>query len=96
MHIGQSSVPLCVEALKAAVIEAKSGRNVKAYTNAQSLLQSVAPPSLPEAKLDHVWVEQMEKNNQTTTKELEVQLKTYKNNLVKESIRVSGNYCSIT
>lgn len=89
MHIGQSSVPLCADALKAAVIEAKSGRNVKAYVTAQELLQRVAPTQ-PEAKLDQAWVDKTEKENQGKTRELEAQLKTYKNNLVKESIRVSS------
>lgn len=88
MHIGQCSVPLCVDALKAAVIEAKSGRNVKAYVTAQELLERLAPAQ-PEAKPDQAWVDRTEKENQVKTRELENQLKGYKNNLVKESVRVS-------
>lgn len=82
-------MPLCIEALKAAVVEAKSGKNVKAYATAQDLLRSAAPNE-PEAVWDQAWVDRTEKSNTTTTKELDAQLKTYKNNLVKESIRVGS------
>lgn len=85
--IGRSSVPLCVEALKAAVIEAKRGRDVQRYRDAVECLR-IAAPSEPEAALDQTWVDAMETSNRDETHRLTNELKMYKNNLIKESIRV--------
>lgn len=41
-----------------------------------------------EAQKDVNWTAQMEKHNQAETQRLEAELKQYKNNLIKESIRV--------
>lgn len=87
MLIGQSSVPLCVDALKAAVAEAKTGKDVQRYRDAWECVR-VAAPGEPEASWDQGWVEQVERSNKTETQRLESELKIYKNNLVKESIRV--------
>lgn len=50
--------------------------------------------SLPEvsevAQLDPNWVEDTTKRNQTEKMKLEVELKTYANNMIKESQRVCG------
>jgi COP9 signalosome complex subunit 1 len=48
----------------------------------------------PEAIRDTVWMDQQDKLNQTQTAHLEGQLKGYKQNLVKESIRVSKLFLS--
>jgi COP9 signalosome complex subunit 1 len=47
-----------------------------------------AAPNEPEAIFDQAWVDKTDKANRTETHRLEVELKGYKNNLVKESIRV--------
>ena len=80
---------LCVDALKAAVTEAKSGRDVQRYREAWESLR-VAAPHEPEAALDNAWIDNTEKLNKTETARLEAELKGYKNNLIKESIRVSS------
>lgn len=85
--IGRCCVPLRVEALKAAVAEAKSGSDVTRYKDAWQLLRSVAPDE-PEAKRDDEWIESTELANRTETTRLETELKGYRNNLIKESIRV--------
>ncbi|KAI3337605.1 PCI-domain-containing protein [Xylariaceae sp. AK1471] len=85
--IGQCSVPLCLDALKAAVIEAKKGRDVQRYREAWECLQVVAPNE-PEAQFDDAWVTATGKSNKELTHRLEAELKGYKNNLVKESIRI--------
>lgn len=85
--IGKCCVPLRVEALKAAVVEAKSGSDVTRYKDAWALLRSVAPDE-PEAQRDEAWIETTELANRTETTRLETELKGYKNNLIKESIRV--------
>jgi COP9 signalosome complex subunit 1 len=86
--IGRSSVPLCVDALKAAIAEAKRGRDTHRYREAVECLR-VAAPSEPEAIFDQTWLQTQEANNQIETNRLLTELKGYKNNLIKESIRVS-------
>lgn len=85
--IGQSSVPLCVDALKAAVAEAKRGKDVSRYREAWECIR-IAAPDEPEAKWDEAWATATEKANKAETHRLEAELKGYKNNLVKESIRI--------
>jgi COP9 signalosome complex subunit 1 len=76
-----------VEALKAAVIEAKLGKDVGRYERAVIALAEVAPGE-PEADLDKEWIEYTRKVVKAETERLEHELKGYKNNLIKESIRV--------
>ncbi|KAI1082184.1 26S proteasome subunit RPN7-domain-containing protein [Whalleya microplaca] len=85
--IGQCSVPLCLDALKAAVAEAKNGKDVQQYRDAWECIRIVAPDE-PEARWDEAWVAATSKANKDETHRLETQLKGYKNNLVKESIRI--------
>jgi COP9 signalosome complex subunit 1 len=73
--------------LKAAVAEAQKGRDVQRYRDAWECIR-IAAPSEPEASWDQGWVDQVERNNKAETQRLESELKIYKNNLVKESIRV--------
>ncbi|CAI6085433.1 hypothetical protein V2G26_020603 [Clonostachys chloroleuca] len=89
MLLGESSVPLCVDALKAAVVEAKNGRDVGRYRGAWEYIR-VAAPNEPEAIRDNAWIESTETANKAETARLEVELKGYRNNLIKESIRM-GN-----
>ncbi|KAK4043972.1 26S proteasome subunit RPN7-domain-containing protein [Parachaetomium inaequale] len=87
--IGRSSVPLCVDALKAAIAEAKRGKDTHRYREAVECLR-VAAPSEPEAAFDQAWLEAQETANKVETNRLLAELKGYKNNLIKESIRM-GN-----
>lgn len=86
--IGQHSVSLCVDALKAAVLEAKRGRDPDHYRLAQEMLAAVAPHE-SEASYDKEWIDRLVRENNIQTKRLEDELKGYKNNLIKESVRVS-------
>lgn len=92
-HIGRTSTFLCVDALKAAVTEAKRGRDTDLYVSAIEALQQVAPDD-PAAKIDKAWVESTRRSNKDETKRLEAELRGYKHNLVKESIRVSPGWGS--
>ncbi|KAI2638275.1 26S proteasome subunit RPN7-domain-containing protein [Xylaria nigripes] len=85
--IGQCSIPLCLDALKAAVVEAKKGKDVQRYRDAWECIRT-AGPNEPEAQFDDAWVQATEKSNKSMTYQLEAELKGYKNNLVKESIRI--------
>ncbi|ODH52587.1 hypothetical protein GX48_01367 [Paracoccidioides brasiliensis] len=87
--IGTCSTFLSVDALKMAITEAKAGRDVEFYTRAVEALARVAPHD-PEAKLDAAWVDYTSKVLKAETDRLEHELKGYKNNLIKESIRM-GN-----
>lgn len=46
-------------------------------------------PEEPEAKQDQAWLKKTEQANRAEGQRLETELKGYKNNLIKESIRVS-------
>lgn len=85
--IGRTSQTLCVDALKAAVAEAKRGKDPQRYQDAVECLCAAAP-SEPEAVLDKSWINHIESSNKAHTHRLEAELKIYKNNLIKESIRV--------
>ncbi|KAJ2906191.1 26S proteasome subunit RPN7 [Zalerion maritima] len=87
IFIGACSVALRVEALKAAVSEAKQGKDVSRYKKACALLQQVAP-SEPEAQVDSEWVSRVNHENNSESKRLSDQLSGYKHNLIKESIRM--------
>lgn len=63
------------------------GRDVQLYRDAYELLR-VLGPTEPEAKYNGAWVSDTEKANRSESHHLEAELKKYKNNLVKESIRV--------
>ncbi|MBE3045640.1 hypothetical protein IMZ48_24460 [Candidatus Bathyarchaeota archaeon] len=92
-HIGRTSTVLCTDALKAAITEAKSGKDVGLYRIVVETLREVAPNE-PEAVPDKAWIEVTDRSNKNETQRLEMELRGYKNNLVKESVRVSGRRAS--
>ncbi|KAI3401229.1 hypothetical protein diail_11935 [Diaporthe ilicicola] len=88
--IARTSTILSVDALKFAIHEITSaGRDVQLYRDAYELIR-VQGPDEPEAKFNSVWANETDKANRSETHHLEAELKKYKNNLVKESIRM-GN-----
>ncbi|PNP75080.1 hypothetical protein FNYG_11568 [Fusarium nygamai] len=89
IHIGKSSVPLCIDALKAAIAEIKKGSDVALYVDAWGCIRLAAPDD-PDAQKDQAWIDRVERENKTEAARLETQLKQYKHNLIKESIRM-GN-----
>lgn len=91
--IGTSSSYLYLEALKAAIAEAKQGGDVNLYECAVSSLREIAPND-PDAILDVAWVGTTKAHVKRNTDTLELELKTYKNNLIKESIRVCDSLAS--
>lgn len=86
--IGTTSIYLSVDALHAAIAEAKQGKDVNFYTLLTDRLHSVAPED-PLGIPDVQWCERKAKEVKVELESLEQQLKQYKNNLIKESIRVS-------
>ncbi|MCJ1331619.1 hypothetical protein MMC10_008310 [Thelotrema lepadinum] len=95
-HIARTSSYLYAEAAKAAVIEAKQGKDLKIYEQAIRLLQQLAPQD-SEAAFDKEWIERTLRETTAETQRLDGELKGYKNNLIKESIRMGyddmGRHC---
>lgn len=88
--IGTTSTLLSTDVLKTAITEAKSGKDVSRYEKAVRALAEVAPAE-PEATLDSAWVQEIQRAVRAQTDRLEHELRGYKNNLIKESIRVCGD-----
>lgn len=84
-----------IEALKAAVAEAKKGRNIARYGEAVAALSRFSPNEL-EAQQDQQWISNIERQNKVEGMRLEAELKGYKNNLVKESIRVGAAFQTLS
>lgn len=89
--IGTVSTVLGVDALKLGIREALDGRDVQRYLDLQNLLWNLAS-SEPEAQRDTQWMDKTAKQNQVDIQRLENELKGYKQNLVKESIRVCSDF----
>lgn len=88
-HIGSHSPYLAVDAYRLAIAEAKKGKNVGLYTTLVEQFSGIAPQD-PAALTDTAWAEKKTREVQQEQERLEHELKSYKNNLIKESIRM-GN-----
>lgn len=86
-HIGSHSTYLAIDAYRLAIAEAKKGKNVGLYTSLVEEFSSISPQD-PAALLDTAWAEKKTRETQQEQERLEHELKSYKNNLIKESIRV--------
>ena len=87
LHIGKHSTYLATDALKAAALEAKTGKDVALYEKIVQTLKSVSPNE-PEAALDKDWVDKTTREAKAEMTRMELELKSYRHNLIKESIRV--------
>ena len=65
----------------------RKSNDVARYKSAASILQKIAP-SDPDARVDDEWADRTSRKVQAETDKLEASLKSYKHNLIKESIRV--------
>lgn len=85
--IGQTSTYYSVDALRLGIQEAKKSKDTQVYLALTEVLQNVAPND-PLATIDVKWVEQTQGLAKLELNRLENELKGYRNNLIKESIRV--------
>jgi COP9 signalosome complex subunit 1 len=86
--IALKSQPLQVDALRhAARLIKETTLNVPLYQETVEQLRLV-DTSLPESVHDQTWIDNAARTTKSTTEKLEAELKNYKNNLIKESIRV--------
>ncbi|GAB7354433.1 hypothetical protein MBLNU459_g4922t1 [Dothideomycetes sp. NU459] len=86
-HIAQLCPPLALEALHVAIPAAKHAKDTQLYLSLVTLLHGIQPSdglALPD--LD--WVDKTNRMNEQETERLEQELRGYKNNLIKESIRM--------
>ena len=58
------------------------------YETAINIYNSGLPEGAPKAEPDLAWVEKTSASNTSERNKLEVELKTYTSNMIKESIRV--------
>lgn len=89
--IGGSSPHIGLDALRLAINETKQSRNIEKYTELIAVAKSVAPAD-PLASQDQEWLDSRTRQVKAETDRLEHELKGYKNNLIKESIRVRTTY----
>ena len=86
-HIAKTSTVLYHEAIEMASAEAKEGKDTDLYEKVIALRAALEPGN-PKAHKDDAWVTKINRENKSETSKLEMELKGYKNNLIKESIRV--------
>ncbi|KAK5071085.1 hypothetical protein LTS08_000281 [Lithohypha guttulata] len=87
--IASCSTALQEEAARLAVAEAKKGSDVNQYQDAVQLLATITGQNVQEL-MDKKWLSNQEKQNAAESKRLENELKQYKNNLIRESIRMGS------
>lgn len=76
-----------MESYKHAIKLLKEGIDVPRYKKAVEALAEIAPEA-PEARYDDAWIDKTSKTVAQETEKYENQLKSYKANMIKESIRV--------
>lgn len=86
--IASCSTALQQEAARLAVVIAKKGKDISYYNDACNLLNSITSKEEADSFVDPKWLGEQEKHNAADSKKLENELKQYKNNLIRESIRV--------
>lgn len=84
---------LAVPALQLAVQHIFKTRDVDLYRHTAGAYDAVAanaqlPPAAEVAPLDQAWYDEWSSKNLSERTRLEVELKTYTSNMIKESIRV--------
>jgi COP9 signalosome complex subunit 1 len=87
LAIARTSPPLSADAFRMAIVEAKRGVNIDLYMTLVEDFSKLLPTDAL-AQVDTAWAEATARRVKVDTDRLEHELKTYKNNLIKESIRM--------
>jgi COP9 signalosome complex subunit 1 len=91
LFIADHCPPLQAEAYKLALDALKHTLNFAKYTTVLSKLnEALTAKYSPAVAADTQWIENAQRTARSQTEKLETDLKTYKNNLIKESIRVGS------
>jgi COP9 signalosome complex subunit 1 len=85
---------LSINALRHAIRKSKEGSNVDRYSSLVAMLHD-AQPSDPLADQDLDWLNMTRKKSRLDAERLNNELNQYKNNLIKESIRVRDGKLNI-
>ena len=85
--IAYSSTFLSADAFRLAIRQAKEGINVELYSSLVDEFAKLLPDD-PLAQKDAEWIQNQRRKAKTQTDRLEHELRQYRNNLIKESIRV--------
>ena len=93
IHIIPTCPSIAQQALQLAVKQSQNLRDPSLYAQAVSAYEALPadtnlPPVEEVVELDSKWVEEIMKKNMAEKTKLEVELKTYANNMIKESQRV--------
>ncbi|CAG8522186.1 23146_t:CDS:2 [Cetraspora pellucida] len=93
LFIAKRCPPLQIDAYKLALQELRDNSldHTKYLNTANKLNEVLASQGYPSYPVDNAWVETTQKRAKTTLERLEVELKNFKNNLIKESIRMGHN-----
>ncbi|KAG9546422.1 COP9 signalosome-like protein complex subunit 1, partial [Aureobasidium melanogenum] len=86
-NIAHLCPPLAIDALHLAIPASKNAKDTQQYLDLTKLLHQISPDD-ELAEVDTAWVEKTNKLNEHETERLENELRGYKNNLIKESIRM--------
>ncbi|KAK9456543.1 26S proteasome subunit RPN7-domain-containing protein [Dipodascopsis uninucleata] len=87
LFIADRCPPLAKDALLLAITTLKKTQNVTKYEEAVEMLSKVDSHD-PLATIDKAWVDEVSRSTRSVGDKLELELKSYKNNLIKESIRM--------
>jgi COP9 signalosome complex subunit 1 len=91
IHIANHSPALAPSTLQVAIQHILQTTNTSLYLS--TIQDYNALPSTTEAmRVDHRWLEEVSSKNSSERNRLEVELKQYTSNMIKESIRVSCHF----
>lgn len=79
-----------MDAYRLAISEAKQGKNIDLHRQLVDEFHQIRPQD-PLAKPNLEWADKKEREVKDEGEKLEHELRSYKNNLIKESIRVCGS-----
>ena len=85
-HVSTHCPPLARQSLTLAIAAAKKGKDVQLYSRLHDIASRLGFAHLAQA--DMKWMRQQEEANRRELTRLEGELKGYKNNLIRESIRM--------
>ncbi|GAB7366324.1 hypothetical protein MBLNU230_g8124t1 [Neophaeotheca triangularis] len=85
-HVAMNCPSLSQQSMSLAVKTGKNGKDTQLYLQLCELAGKLGMPDL--ARPDHAWAEKQEELNKRELSRLEGELRGYKNNLIRESIRM--------
>ncbi|PVF98382.1 hypothetical protein CPB86DRAFT_774856 [Serendipita vermifera] len=91
IFIANACPQLAPQALFKAVEYAKEGRDTNLYQSVLAMYNSVSGPQNASLSLDQDWLDRTVAKNQQDKEKLEVELKMYTGNMIKESVRMGHN-----